>query len=394
MQTGIIVQHGHVPERKSRMVRNDITAIIGVVPSDLWPEGYECGDFIEILLRREQDIWSHPLKPCFSKPSLRAVRNFFVNGGEVAHFFGVCIEGIEDFRSPLSLHKVMGALLDRLRSEEDIAIINVPIAAYLPYEMNRRGEIRCDSDALYSMLLSHCREMNNRFLIMDAPDGLHETLILRWLRGFREANRDNASYGAIYYPWLYDGEERFPPGSAMAGVFVRVEREHPPIGIHWPPANIIVRGATHIEVELDWDEAGELAAEHINPLVIQAGRGIVVFGVRTLSMEPAFQFINSRRILNMVVEQVRRDNLWAVFETNNPHLWHVLDRDIRYRLDNFWDAGMLSMGEKGQKFAVTCNATNNPQQLRDAGYVNVEIRLQPVGATEQVVIDLNIGANL
>lgn len=393
MQSGILVQHGHIPKRSGNVVRCDITAIIGFVPRQRWPQGCEKGDFQEIVLRQERELWAYQLRDIFDPPTRRAVGDFFVNGGKMVHLFGVCIDGVEDIISPLALDTVMGSLLDRLRAEEDLAIVTIPLAAYLPCEMTTKGEIHCQCEALYSFFLSHCNEMNNRFLIMDAPRGLHDDLLLRWVNQFRRRNQKSSSYGALYYPWLCDKDEMFPPSASIAGLYVRVENEHPPIGIQWPPANVLVHGVTHLEVELEWDESNALAEQHINPLVVQSGRGIVVFGVRTLSSNPIFQYINSRRILNLIVEQLRRDNEWAVFETHNPHLWSVLDRDIRYRLETFWQAGLLTMGNNGRKYEVTCNATNNPSHLRDAGMVNVAVQVQPVGSTEQIMIDLNFGAS-
>ena len=93
----------------------------------------------------------------------------------------------------------------------------------------------------------------------------------------------------------------------------------------------------------------------------------------------------------MIVEQIRRDSQWAVFEVNNPHLWSVVSRDVRFRLEEFWNAGLLQLADNGEKYDVTCNAENNPPELIDAGYINVEVRLQPVGTTEQILVDLNIG---
>ena len=114
-------------------------------------------------------------------------------------------------------------------------------------------------------------------------------------------------------------------------------------------------------------------------------------GARTLSSDPIFKQVNSRRIMNLVLEQVRRDTEWAIFETHNPHLWAVLKRDIDERLEEFWAAGLLTRSSDGKRFEVKCDLTNNPPELRDAGQVNIEIRLQPVGTTEQILVDLSIG---
>jgi hypothetical protein len=254
------------------------------------------------------------------------------------------------------------------------------------------GPVQADAEMFYDTLLTHCREMNNRFLIMDAPQGLHDEPLERWVRDYRSRQMENRSFGAIYYPWLMAGDEHFPPSGAVAGSFARVEIQHGDFGVVWPPANIALRGVTHTEIELTWAEAGEYAERSINPLVIQAGRGVIVFGARTLSIEARYQFINTRRIVNMVLEQLRRDTAWAVFETNNPHLWDVLDRDVRYRLEQFSGAGALRGEGKDKDFQVTCDASINTPATLDAGQVNVEVMLRPVGTTERVLIDLCIGS--
>ena len=53
MRPGIIVQHGRLPARSRELVRCDVTAIIGFVSNDNWPEDAVAGDFIEIVLNFE-----------------------------------------------------------------------------------------------------------------------------------------------------------------------------------------------------------------------------------------------------------------------------------------------------------------------------------------------------
>ena len=99
---------------------------------------------------------------------------------------------------------------------------------------------------------------------------------------------DIGSYGAIYYPWLCYQDEVFPPSASMAGLFVQVEDEHPPNGIQWPPANYPLNRVTHLENEMDWSEAEKYVNVSINPILTQAGRGVVPLGARTLSTQSAF----------------------------------------------------------------------------------------------------------
>ena len=137
---------------------------------------------------------------------------------------------------------------------------------------------------------------------------MHGELLLRWMKQFRQRNIKVGQYGAIYYPWVCEGDANFPPGACVAGIFVEVEKQHPPIGIQWPPANIPFKGVTHPLVQLENIEVSYLSQENINPIYTQANRGIMPMGARTLSNDNIFQQVNSRRIMNMVIEQLRRDS--------------------------------------------------------------------------------------
>ncbi|MDG1483787.1 MAG: phage tail sheath subtilisin-like domain-containing protein [Myxococcota bacterium] len=391
MRPGIVVQHGRLPVRSRELVRCDVTAFIGFIPEERWPEGMSAGDFIEVPLRREPDLWEHPHWRRLDQASVRAVHDFFVNNGDSLFLFGVCIHSQADFETPAAAAAVVVPLFDRLRAEDDIAVLAAPALAWLPVSISRLGEAHTDAEHVYDLLLAHCREMNNRFLILDPPRGLHGEPLVRWVRDFREREQHTRSYGALYYPWLFEGEAAFPPSASVAGIYARLEKEKGDYGVVWPPANVPVQGVTHLELDLSFEEAGDMAEMSVNPIILQAGRGIVVFGARTLSTDKAYRFINSRRVISMITEQLRRDNEWAVFETNNPHLWDVLERDVRYRLEQFWRAGLLSGERAGEQYAVTCNTTNNPRYLLDSGQVNVEIRMRPVGTAEQIVIDLRLG---
>ena len=393
MRPGLVVQHSRLPDRNTGLVRSDIAGIVGFIEKAQWPRDATSGDFVELYTRRVHDFWDHPDRGLFDRATQRAVKHFFQNGGDIAHVFGVCVESLDELRQQSTMFGVMAPTLDRLRAEEDIAILLIPSAAYMRCTVDSDGGVRADVEALYDEMLAHCREMNNRFLIMDAPQGLHDSLLERWVRGLRSRHPENRAYGAMYYPWLKAGDDCFPPSGAVAGTFARVEIEHGTFGVMWPPANIPLRGVTHCEVDLTWSEAGAYAEQAINPIIVQSGRGVIIFGARTLSAEPRFHHINTRRVINMVHDQLRRDSEWSVFELNNPHLWDVLDRDIRYRLEEFSEAGALVAKGGERQYQVVCDGSINTKRSRDNGQVNVEVMLRPVGTTENVLIDLCIGGN-
>jgi hypothetical protein len=391
MRPGITVQHVTLPKRRAGLVRCDITGLIAFVPRHRWPEGASAGDFTELVLERASDFWEHPQRYLFSVVSSRAVGAFFENGGQRLHLFGVCIEGPEDLCVDASLAGVLSALLPRLRVEEDIALLLVPDAAFLPCSSDQRGRISCAVELLWDTLLAHCSEMGNRFLVMDAPRGLHGDPLIDFARRYAKRSPSTRSFGALYYPWLRHGDRLYPPSGAVVGAYARCEREHTPFGVVWPPANIPLRGVADAEVGLDWRESGALGDAHVNPLIIQAGRGVVIWGARTLSYDPTWEHINSRRVVSMVSEQLRRDNEWAVFEQNDPKIWAVLERNARVRLEEFWRAGLITSDAPKGDYLVQCDAETNPPAQRENGTLNVRVQLRPIGMTEHITIDLRLG---
>ncbi|MFT4628729.1 MAG: phage tail sheath protein FI, partial [Myxococcota bacterium] len=270
-------------------------------------------------------------------------------------------------------------------------LLIMPVLAYLPSRVEPDGTVVVAAEHTYGLLLDHCREMNNRFLVLDAPKDLHEHELLSWVAGFRKRNAEKASYAAIYYPWLMQGDSTFPPSGAVAGVFARVEREAAPFGVRNPPANEVLKGVTHPAVPLRWTETEEFLGAHINLLISSPARGVLVWGARTLSTAPQWRHINSRRIVSMLAEQLRRDNEWVIFENQRPQLWDIVRRTVSGRLSQFWGAGLLTGDKAGSDYLVQCDKETNPPEIVDAGQVHVRVQVRPISTTEFVVVDLRLG---
>ncbi|MFZ5475682.1 MAG: phage tail sheath family protein [Myxococcota bacterium] len=393
MRPGISIQHGSLPDRAQGLVRMDIGGIVGFVPESRWPEEATAGDFVELVLRRSSDLDDHPQRELFDPPTRRAVRHFFENGGDTLHLFGVCVESLDALKQRTGDDGPLAPLLHRLRAEDDIALLAVPAAAYMRCEVLRSGKVISDADALYDELLAHCRQMTNRFLLVDAPRGLHGDVLFRWVEQFRERERENRSFGAVYYPWIMRGDACDPPSGSMMGVYARLALQRMPFGIAQPPANVAILGATHTEVELDWGEVGLVGDAGINPIIVQPGRGVIVWGARTLSRDKAWQYVNSRRIVSMISDQLRRDNEWTVFEVNEPGLWKIVERDVMVRLLEFLEGGLISGTRSAREFSVECSEALNPLEARNSGVLNVHVALKPVGTTESILIDLRLGSD-
>lgn len=389
MRPGITIQHSLDVGRDEDVVQSDVTGFIGVVTQRNWPPGVQRGDFMEIRALSMMDVQQHRSAHLIDKASRLAVAQFFENGGRVAHLFGLCIEDERDLMKQDPFSVLFHGLIDRLRGSEDISILAMPVLAYLPvtYEL---GEAQVGGHAVIELLLQHCQEMNNRFLVIDSPKDLHEGALFSWVRRLREANRTSSAFGALYYPWLKKGDNVFPPSGPVCGIYAAVEADEPSFGVRHPPANRVLQGVTHPAVDISWRDSDAYIEAHINPILTQPARGVVIWGARTLAMDERWMHINTRRIMNLVAEQLRRDSDWVVFENQRPELWEIVRRTATHRLDAMWAAGMLTGEQEGEEYLVQCDAELNPVHMRDAGQVNVRVTLRPISTAEFIVVDLRL----
>ena len=391
MRPGITIAHSREVSREGELVRSDVVGFIGLVPKQRWWPNARPGDFAEFPLTSYSELSSNKLKGVFDPVTRRAIKAFFTNGGRKCHLFGLCVESSQDLLVHDPFESLFDSLIDRLRANEDISLIAMPALAYLPVEFDRRGRATVLCQPVIEMLLDHCREMNNRFLILDAPRDLHDDPLRRWVKQLREKKSESAAFGAVYYPWLMNGDETMPPSGSVAGVFARVENDHAPMGVRWPPANETIEGVTHPSVELRWRESGVFADAGINPILVQPTRGVVIWGARTMSTDSRWMHINSRRIVSFISEQIRRDSEWVVFEHQRPELWKTVERMVSHRLDMMWTAGLLTGDNAGEEYLVRCDDETNPPEVRDAGQINVKVFLRPINTAEYIVVELRLG---
>ena len=182
--------------------------------------------------------------------------------------------------------------------------------------------------AIQLAMLAHCELMGDRVAILDAPPGLNAQQVKEWRMD--KAGYDS-KYGALYWPWIkvFDpvaGQARFvPPSGHMAGIWARNDDTR---GVHKAPANEVVRGAISLELQLTKAEHDQLNPVGINCIRAFPGRGIRVWGARTLSSDPAWRYLNVRRLFNYIEESVLGGTQWVVFEPNDLALWQRVKRTI------------------------------------------------------------------
>ncbi|MCS6912930.1 MAG: phage tail sheath family protein [Myxococcales bacterium] len=236
------------------------------------------------------------------------------------------------------------------------------------------------SPAVQDALLTHCEVRKDRFAVLDSPETIQG--------GVDKIPRPRDSkYGAYYFPWIqvYDperGNVYVPPSGHVLGVYARTDNER---GVHKAPANEIVRGALGLRYHISKAEQDILNPRGINCIRLMQGGGIRIWGARTLSSDPAWRYINVRRLFIMVETSIERQTQWVVFEPNDHRLWKRVTRTITAFLTLIWRSGAL-MGETPEKsFFVKCDEETNPPEVVDVGQLIVEIGLAPVKPAEFVI---------
>jgi Bacteriophage tail sheath protein len=232
-------------------------------------------------------------------------------------------------------------------------------------------------------VVAHCERMRFRFAVIDCDKGRQpDELGPRSLLG---ASRQ----AAFYYPWLMtadlrDGALRLvPPGGHVLGVYARTDSER---GVFKAPANAIVRGAIDLEREIDDRVQDGLHAKGVNAIRRFPGRGILVWGARTMSSDPLWKYVSVRRLVVFLERSIDEGTQWVVFEPNDERLWARVVDTIRLFLRAQWRQGALFGRTEQEAFFITCDRTTMTQDDILNGRLICEVGLAPVRPAEFVVV--------
>jgi uncharacterized protein len=272
--------------------------------------------------------------------------------------------------------------LGGLEAIDDVTMIAAPdlMATY------EQGHIDLDAvQAVQQGLIDHCQNMKDRMVILDPPPGLSAQQVREWRR---EKARYDSKFATLYWPWVkvFDPSSQtnklIPPSGLMAGIWGRNDDTR---GVHKAPANEVVAGALDIETNITRAEHDSLNPEGINVIRAFPGRGIRVWGARTLSSDPAWRYVNVRRLFNYIESSILNGTQWAVFEPNDLDLWQRLSRTVNSFLLGLWRNGALFGATPAEAFYVKCDSETNPPDVVDAGQVVIEVGVAPVKPAEFVV---------
>lgn len=198
------------------------------------------------------------------------------------------------------------------------------------------------------------------------------------------------------HPFFYSVYERIrthmsmlPPSGAIAGVYASTDRTR---GVWKAPANVSLRGVVAPACKISDQEQGTLnihtSGKSINAIRAFAGKGILVWGARTLAgNDNEWRYISVRRFFTFVEESAKKATEPFVFEPNDANTWIR----IRAMIENFltiqWRQGALAGSTPKEAFFVKVGLgeTMTAQDILE-GRLIVEIGMAAVRPAEFIIL--------
>lgn len=256
--------------------------------------------------------------------------------------------------------------LAALEEQEDISIVCIP-------DEN-------DITGLTLALIDHCARLGDRFAILQSAQSAGPIGSL-----FPPAD---TKYAAFYYPWITildpiaNISKLIPSGGHIAGVYARSDNER---GVHKAPANEVLQGVVDLQITLTKGEQDVLNPRGVNCIRSFPGRGVRVWGARTISTDPLWKYVNVRRLFIFLEKSIYNGTQGVVFEPNDEKLWARIKQTINQFLTGVWKDGALMGATQDEAFFVKCDRTTMTQDDIDNGRLIILIGVAPVKPAEFVI---------
>lgn len=257
---------------------------------------------------------------------------------------------------------------------------------------------------IQNLMIAQCAALQYRVAILDTPASpdasftsdvlsLQPSAALGWLKA-QSFDSQWTKFAAVYYPWLrvpdeleFQGPSRtVPPCGHVAGAYAWNDNQ---FGVQKPPANVELDFLTDVDLSVTDQQQGLLNTAGINAIRPFPGRGIRVWGARSISQDPTWRYIHTRRLLSMIEDSVEKASQWLVFQTNDADLRRMVTHSLNVFLQSIWLKGGLQGDVPSQGYFVKCDGSNNPQPSIDAGQLVCQVGVAVAAPMEFIVFEIS-----
>jgi hypothetical protein len=221
----------------------------------------------------------------------------------------------------------------------------------------------------------------------NSPEGRKLTQIEAAINRIKDPNDDVkavhsvvASLAPIYKTILKNVRESLnlvPPSGIMAGVYSLVDNTE---GVHKAPANVSLNSVIKPSVNINSDDQEDLnsplSGKAINAIRSFVGKGVLVWGARTLDANSQdWRYIPVRRTMIMIQQSIKNAVEAYVFEPNVSRTWLKLKTSIENFLGDVWKNGSLAGASPTQAYEVNVGlgSTMTPNDILE-GIMRISVK--------------------
>lgn len=426
---------GRVPDLPR--VRTDVAGFVGIAGPNHVDQTVRVDDWRGYELLFLRDAFGGELAPPLGSQLADCVRAFFANGGMRCWITNIAAS-TETADSGALLATMLGLTdrtgLEQLLLHPEVAIVALPdlhATVQVPEQVfvdlgpiadqgsfvccpsirtttqvvdlgaSAAGPVFTDEQILNAerYLITRCaRDAWRVFALLAPPPSKTLTQIEQWRAALGDGmDPDDMDCAALYWPWLRTVDKPGgpvivrPPLGYVAGVFARRDVAQGP---HVAPSNEPVLGAVGTETKIDDRIDERIYAQAINPCRAFAGKGVQLWGARTLRwQQPAsandrpdpLGFINVRRCLSAIERSCEHIGQMFVFEPNGAVLRFGLVQAVAGYLISVFRSGALFGSTPTESFYVRCDDSLNPLAAISEGIVVCEVGVAIAAPAEFIV---------
>ncbi len=267
--------------------------------------------------------------------------------------------------------------LDRVEEPLNVVVPDFEGSEFVQFDMVQFARNRSDS----------------RYLIMGFANG---TTVAEAIQYNLVTQAWDEKIGALYYPNINyvnpdtDRVELLPVTPFVAGVYAKTANNKnvgkAPGGIEDGALDGV--GTVGAEFILELADRDSLYQSRINPIISSQATGLAVWGVRGLSKERRWRYVNARLLHNFLMFSTSLQLQWAVFENNGPPLWVRIETALRGYYGSLFRLGFFAGETEEDAFFIKCNASNNNETTIAEGKVIIDIGFSPNTPAEFIIFTL------